>query len=267
MIHETLYLLLKLLFHCQSMLCMKHFLLVIIVTTFCHGISAQEISTDRPDQTESAMTIPKQSFQLETGTSVEIAGNINQWAISSSLFRFGLLKGVEVRLAAETGRFSNIKKVKSWWYIADLEAGLKVNLVNNDKFQLGCLAHAVLPTGSKETTTGKLGLVALVSVSHSLWKNTEAGYNIGYELTHNQKGEPQQNLLFSTAIGMAISQKLGFFIEAYGSLDNLDELVLHYDNGFTYLLLPNFQLDFSFGTGISKTTNFFGIGLSWLISD
>jgi hypothetical protein len=35
------------------------------------------------------------------------------------------------------------------------------------------------------------------------------------------------------------------------------------DAGITYLVNPNLQLDFSFGTGINHTMNFISAGISW----
>ena len=53
-------------------------------------IIAQEIVTDRPDQTESSTTIPNKSFQIEMGFG---SGNYNSERLSllpTTLFRYGL---------------------------------------------------------------------------------------------------------------------------------------------------------------------------------
>jgi hypothetical protein len=76
------------------------FLFIINVKIF-----SQEIITDRPDITESAVTVPRGDFQIENGFLFEnqsleekgIKSNIHNYTISSTLFRIGLLSKFELR--------------------------------------------------------------------------------------------------------------------------------------------------------------------------
>ena len=45
-------------------------------------------------------------------------------------------------------------------------------------------------------------------------------------------------------------------------LIEFDEHASNFDAGFTYLIKDNFQLDFSFGTGINHAMNYLSIGCS-----
>ena len=60
---------------------------------------------------------------------------------------------------------------------------------------------------------------------------------------------------------MGVGEKAGCYIEMYGSGDN----EMNMDAGFTYMLGHNFQLDWSFGTGIDHTMNYTALGFSWKI--
>ncbi|MCF6294946.1 MAG: transporter [Flavobacteriaceae bacterium] len=75
-----------------------------------YSIYAQTIVTDRPVQTESSSTVPKGSFQIETGVlfgSTKVEGvSIRQTLAPSTLFRYGITKGIEIRLV---NQFESIK--------------------------------------------------------------------------------------------------------------------------------------------------------------
>ncbi len=80
--------------------------LFIVVTLFVFGNSSfaqvDPISTDRPDLTESAYTIPFKSFQVETGVLYEEnnqdGAKVKNLFIPSMLLRYGLLSNLELRI-------------------------------------------------------------------------------------------------------------------------------------------------------------------------
>ncbi len=90
----------------------KGFLLYLffIITYESHG---QKIITDRPDQTESSSTVPKKSLQIESGMLIKFVeeGDISlrEIAIPTTLFRYGLSKVIEIRVA---NQYINIKEKK-----------------------------------------------------------------------------------------------------------------------------------------------------------
>jgi hypothetical protein len=57
------------------------------------------------------------------------------------------------------------------------------------------------------------------------------------------------------------------FIESFGLIPESGESAHQLDTGFTFLVLPNFQLDISGGIGISMGSpdNFISMGLSYRI--
>jgi len=52
-------------------------------------------------------------------------------------------------------------------------------------------------------------------------------------------------------------------VEPYSELIDFAVYEASFDAGFTYLLRDNFQLDFSFGTGINYKMNYLSAGFSW----
>ncbi len=83
--------------------------LIIALLTFKGKLNAQELITDRPDVTESAVTVPLGDFQIENGFLFEsqslennsIINDIHNYTISSALFRLGVLNKFELRLGGD----------------------------------------------------------------------------------------------------------------------------------------------------------------------
>ena len=77
---------------------MRRQLSLIILLLASFGTFSQEMITDRPDQTESASTVPKFRFQLETGGSLEVINKLKTMVLPGSLFRYGIGNNIELRL-------------------------------------------------------------------------------------------------------------------------------------------------------------------------
>ena len=70
----------------------KRFLIFLFLLLNCSLVFSQ-ITTDRPDQTESAVVLSSGQIQIESGISIENSqSNIN------TLFRIGIIDGIEIRI-------------------------------------------------------------------------------------------------------------------------------------------------------------------------
>ena len=71
----------------------RSFFLLFILFASLPNFLFSQITTDRPDQTESPTTITLGNIQIESGIAIEKEqSNIN------TLFRYGMFNGVELRL-------------------------------------------------------------------------------------------------------------------------------------------------------------------------
>ncbi|RLD30105.1 MAG: hypothetical protein DRI75_00950 [Bacteroidetes bacterium] len=232
------------------------------------SINAQAIITDRPDQTESSSTVPKGSFQIETGvlfgSSKSEGISLRQTLAPSTLFRYGITKGIELRLVNQFESIKNKTSSEKVNGISDLEIGTKFQIFQRKDVntEIAFLTHLILPTGTKELTIDRLGTINKLSISHSISEKVGIGYNIGYDYFGVGKG----NLTYSVALGIGINNKIGVYLEPYGNLIDLDQHEASFDAGITYLVKDNFQLDVSFGTGLNHTMNYFSVGASINIS-
>ncbi len=232
------------------------------------SIEAQTIVTDRPDQTESSSTIPKGSFQIEIGVLIGSSkGNgvsERQLLAPSTLLRYGLTKGIEIRFVNQFESIKNKITSEKGNGVSDLEIGTKIQLLKKENVntEIAFLSHLILPTGSETFTNDRLGSINKLSISHTINEALGIGYNIGYDYFGVGKGD----FTYSLAFGFSITDKIGFYAEPYGSVVEFDTHKVNFDTGLTYFIKDNFQLDASFGTGISHTMTYFSVGMSINIS-
>ncbi len=246
----------------------KYNLLIILCFFIIRNAQAQ-ITTDRPDQTESSSTVGIGNLQIEGGLLIGFTGSngssVRQILAPTNLFRYGITDGIEIRFLSqfETSKFRNAFEYESIQGISDLEIGTKIQVLQNENknTEIAFLSHLIIPSGSNEFSSKKFGTINKISIAHELNENMGVGYNIGY----NYFGEENGDLTYSLALGIAVNEKVGIYIEPYGEIVNLEKHEMNFDAGFTYLPNQNLQFDFSFGTGISKRMNYISIGGSWLL--
>ena len=225
-------------------------------------ISAQKIITDRPDQTESSSTIPLKSLQVEAGMLFQKSGGVQANAYPSVLWRYGITEKFELRLLTqyETNKINAVKNSG----ISDLQIGTKIQLFKKENVntEIAFLSHLIIPTAKKALTNNKLGIINKLSISHSISEKIGVGYNVGYD----NFGTGSGNLTYSVALGMSLSEKIGFYIEPFGEFTEFENHLASFDTGFTYLVNNNLQLDVSYGTGLNYGMNYFSTGFSWNIN-
>nr|WP_321452957.1 transporter [uncultured Carboxylicivirga sp.] len=235
-------------------------LLIIIFLLIGLNTFAQEIVTDRPDQTESSSTVPLKSLQIETGLMIE---NMNRSAdrayfIPTTLFRYGLSKNFELRLGEQLVNYSNQTA------LSDLEIGFKVQILRREDIntEIAFLSHLTLPTGADWISGNSVGSVSKFAISQTFTDALGIGANFGY----SNFGEGSGDLTYSAALGVGITEKLGSYYEIYGELADMNDWFSSFDAGLTYLLQPNLQFDLSFGLGLNQTMNYMALGVSWNIA-
>lgn len=229
--------------------------------------SAQELVTDRPDQTESSVTVPKGSLQVESGLQFgnwdENSITVKQTLLPTTLFRYGLTKGFELRLVLQNEKLkTGADKING---LSDLEIGAKIQVLKNENknTEIAFLSHVIVPTGNDALSNGSWGTVSKLAFSNPINDVIGIGYNIGY----SNFGFDNGSIFYSFVTGFSITDRISAYIEPFGEIVNFETLFVNADTGITYLLRENFQLDFSLGTGINYKTKYLAFGLSWRIPE
>ena len=211
-----------------------------------------QINTDRPDQTESSLVLNEGHLQIETGISIEKEkSNIN------SLFRLGIIDGVELRINSNYLMDDQISKLKNSSF-TDFEIGAKFRIQDNidKKTKIGFLTHISIPTAPEVFSYNEYGFLNRLLVSYEINETDQLGYNIGYNKFKNYNGEFIYTIAYSKGFN-----SFGVFLELFGN-ESTDISLINFDSGITYQLDNNNQFDLSFARGLNNDLFNFSIGYS-----
>ncbi|HOI30622.1 MAG TPA: transporter [Melioribacteraceae bacterium] len=243
-----------------------------VLELFAQG-SIPPLSTDRPDQTESAQVVPLNSIQIEIGFLFQkqslIENNVrieNQNLIlGSTLVRYGLSESVELRFGAEyfSGRSkideveSSIKGVQGVYFGSKFHFRKDQDLITNASL----LVNFNLPHGNQMLRPERFESGIALCLEQKLNSRIDLGFNFGFT------DESKINRLiyfYSASLGFNLNERIGFFIELYGDLNGNLNNYYNLDAGIKFLQKENIQIDFSAGTRLihDKTEWFGSLGFS-----
>lgn len=240
--------------------------------------TVESLITDRPDQTESSITVPRGALQIETGLIFEnYSGkgfNLENFSLGTTLFRYGIRNNFELRL----GSSYQISTLKPGSGMSDttqqgmspISGGIKV-FIAEEKGPWPELALLADLTINQVTTldfrpTYNYSTIRFAA-SHTLSDRYSLGYNLGYA---NNGEDPKGYFIYTVVLGMRVSEKIGAFLEAYGNFDPAGIPRHRIDGGFTWLINHNLQFDLSGGYGPEDdgvSMWFVSTGISWRIPD
>ncbi|MCG8474151.1 MAG: transporter [Cytophagales bacterium] len=225
-----------------------------------------ELITDRPDQTESSVTVPKSSLQIESGFLYEkYSSQANKAIWNTTLLRYGLLENMEMRLGWEASRSRTALNGRDDVTVAQglspLSLGFKVNIQKGEGFKpsIGFLASVELPfSASSSYITKGTGASMRFSLEHDLSEKFSMGYNLGADWSGENA---YATYAYTFVVGYSPADRLGLFAELYGFVpeDRYREVDAEhlFNAGFTYSIAPMFQWDVSAGTALSGELDYF----------
>ena len=225
--------------------------------------------TDRPDFTESAVTVTRGRTQIEAGYTFTEIGDFDEQTVGELLVRIGWTEILELRLG-----------FNSWVQVdgpgvdfsgsEDVSIGCKIRLSDplppgSGRPQVAVLLATTLPTGSDELSVSDPQPSATLALGWDLNERTSVGSNVGYARL-GEGGDRFGEISASVALGRVLSERLGGYVEVYA----LARQEGHGDDqflnaGLTWALSEDSQLDIRAGTGLgSDDANFFvGAGAAW----
>lgn len=242
----------------------------------------EELVTDRPDQTESAVVVAPGQVQLETGvllTRDDAEGaSIEAVEGPGTLVRIGLGHRTELRLGwdgyirQELDLPGPRRETITEEGPGDAELGAKMRLRDETGHlpEAALLVGTSLPVGDETYTSDRLDPSILLSLAHTLTDSLSLGYNAGVEWssepTEAGVHETHSRFLYTAALGIGLTDRAGAFLELFGAepIDAPGGSELSLDGGLTYLLRPNLQLDLAAGAGLTDQApdGFVGVGVS-----
>ncbi|MBK8983942.1 MAG: transporter [Ignavibacteria bacterium] len=253
--------------------------------------------TDRPDITESALTVQKNRLQIETGFLFLKRENLNYYpeitvgvfnkmytvvnkdiSVPSILFRYGISSYAELRLGLLL-KYSEVSYDKFYdgsnsTDLAPVNIGGKLELGEQDGVipTAAVILQGEIPALSTESNTEEskdwFDPSVIFCFNNSVTDNFSLGYNIGFDLSD---GFTEGNgVFYSLAAGYSFSDRFSGFVEYFGST-NFYHLIPNngMDIGFAYLINNNIQLDVSAGADLEDISKeyFLSTGFSIRLPD
>jgi hypothetical protein len=239
----------------------------------------RDLSTDRPDLTESPYTVDAGHVQIEmdlVAYSREDAGRARaeSWAFAPINVKFGLTPSADLQLIAETHRRERLTDIATGARseasgVGDVTVRLKRNLWGNDG---GATAAALMPFVKLPTAAGAIGNGAIEGgLIVPLAIAIPSGFGLGLmgetDWLEDADGEGHHLEWVGTAtVGRDVVGPLGAFVEiaAAGRPSREGEAIVTLDLGVTAALTPNIQVDGGVLLGVSDAADdrAFFLGLS-----
>jgi len=244
----------------------------------------REMSTDRPDRTESAYTVDAGHYQIEMDVFSYAVDHYNgvpgdhraeALAIAPINIKAGLLNNVDLQLVVlpyVSLREHNVaaRTVEENRGFGDVIPRLKINLWGNDG---GPTALAVMPFVKLPTNTGDVGNNSVegglivpfaVSLPHE-WSMTLMTQLI---IARDEFGGGHHaDFVNSVAVGRGIVGDLSGYVEFFSLViaESNRDWVGTFDCGLTYMLTEDIQLDGGVNIGVTRSAPDFNpfLGLSW----
>jgi hypothetical protein len=209
----------------------------------------EDLVSDRPDFSESAVTVSPGRFQLEAGYGFADADGESADEIGQALLRIGLVEGFELRVGL--GSYIDAPSGSGW---DGGSLGIKVALVENWQLRpaVALLIGTGTPYGDEEVVDDTWQPEGKVALGWELSESLSLGVNAGYARL-SADGEHFDQAQWSASLGWSATDRLGVFGEYFGlSEERPDGDPGHYlDGGATWLIHDDLQLDAWLGAGVS----------------
>lgn len=235
----------------------------------------RELSTDRPDKTESPYTVDAGHIQIESDLvsyTHDSDSGVEAWAIVPINFKVGLLRNVDLQTVIETYNHitttDGLTKTRQSGF-GDITSRVKVNLWGNDG---GTTALALMPFVKFPTSQDNIGNNSVEGgLIIPLGVELPAGWGMGLmteiDFNRDENGSGHHaEFINSITFSHDIVGNLGGYVEFFSavSTESGTPWVGTVDLGLTYGLSDNIQLDAGINIGVTDSADDFNpfIGLS-----
>lgn len=219
--------------------------LLLFISSIAVAQYSETISSGRPGQAIGSTSVGKNVFQIQAGVDFLEVSNV---FTPNSFFRYGVSEKVEINSGVGYSFMNGNSELSSF------NLGAHINLYDKDNLpSMGLQVSFGMPVDNLEFGTQVLFVLADNFTDKLSWT-----VNLGSNVDNNFN----TNGIYVLNLSYAISDKIGVFIEPYGTIDN--DFHLNFDAGISYLVNNDLQLDFLGGYGINTEQGLLlGAGVSW----
>src|SRR5688572_6289959 len=243
----------------------------------------REMSTDRPDKTESPYTVDAGHFQLEMDVlsysydrDNGLPGDtrVESLSIAPVNLKVGLCNRADLQVVIDT--YTSVRthvratrQVERQRGFGDITMRLKANMWGNDEGRtaLALMPFVKLPTNQDDLGNNSVegGLIAPFAM------DLGAGWGMGVmtevDVVRGDRGGHNPEFINTITVGHNIVGDLDGYVEFFSAVSTEDdsEWVGTFDMGLTYGLTEDIQLDAGVNIGVTRSADDWNpfLGLSW----
>ena len=225
----------------------------LVTCLFSHAVclaqqpQSRELSADRPDSTETPITVPAGRFQLETSlVSFTQDGHAESWVFAETNFKFGLTDNTDVQLVVAPYVYESESED-----LGDIILRFKWNLWGNDSSDtsFGLLPWAKIPVQTEVSNNQwEGGLV--VPFACDISERVNFGCQVEVANIYDESVGQYWTFGHTVVLGIALTEQLGLYLEYAGAASELPYEAFG-SGGLTYLMHDDLQYD----VGVLKGLN------------
>jgi hypothetical protein len=228
----------------------------------------RDMSTDRPDKTESPYTVDAGRFQLETDL-VAYTHDSRDGVTTRSFdvipfnFKIGLTSATDIQFVY--GAFTHIRASGGGTSetdsgASDLVIRLKHNIWGNDggTTALGIMPFVKVPTNTMSSLNDDVEGGVIVPLAVDLGRGMGLGLMTEIDILKSENGSGYEpSFINSATLSFELTQRLGMYVEAFveRSTESGAETVVTIDGGVTYAVTDNLQLDAGANVGVTEAAD------------
>lgn len=255
-----------------------HLAPLFIVVALCSGDptgalaqNGQPLITDRPDFTESAVTVAPGRFQLETGYTFSRRDESKEHSLGEVLVRIGVLGAAELRLGLNSFAFLEDSEGDERGF-QDVFLGAKIALAEaRPSFNLlspgvALLIGSSVPIGSEGIGERDPIPEAKLALGWDLNETFSLGSNLNVALA-SAEGESFSQFSGSLALGVGLTEELGGYLEVFGFAPSHPRGpdLSFLNGGVTVLATPDLQFDARVGVGFNESEPDYFVGFGFAL--
>jgi hypothetical protein len=244
----------------------------------------REMTTDRPDKTESPFTVDAGQFQVEADilnysydryNSTHRDTRVEAVSIAPVNLKLGLANNVDLQLILQT--YNSVRthdvlrgSMQKNRGFGDIQTRLKVNLFGNDggAMALGVIPYLKLPSSQDELGNDALEGGVIVPFAAELACGWSVGLMTEFDCLKDAVGGGYHvGYVNSITFGHGLIGRLAGYVELFSALsaESGASWIGTFDLGLTYGLTDDIQLDAGVNLGITRSADDINpfIGISW----
>lgn len=235
------------------------------------GEPVREMSTDRPDTTESGYTVPAGLFQVEMSffdysrDSDAIQGTSSDtWLYGQVNFKAGLSRSTDLQVIVNSHAVAGESErgdETSTTGFGDVTVRLKKNLFGNDSgpAALALMPYLTIPTHTKVSDEAWAGGL-IMPLSVTLSDRLSLGLMAEADVVHDTETNGYDiEWLHSATLGIALTEQLGMYVELVGIAGQDAAYIGIFDAGLTFAVTDSLIFDTGVRIGMNRPAPDFGV--------